>query len=376
MTPKARQRGGPCYRFRVPLLLVLGAFVALILYVSASTLLFKDSSSTNRAYESTRGVSFVSNGSRPNPQVNSTILFSAKESQSNVHSTPQCLSVIGDTPPIRLQFSRNASTTRMILLAPHVNDDDLPRLDEVVHWLRPGWYTLLVEHPDRLWPAAYAAEVTALASPAAIRSAIKNTVGHKYDPATFGVLRATAQSCLASRGVAGVVFAQEHDVETVVYVRHFAGRQLNDPFPRYFLPHQRLPIVNISKYLAWPSAPAPPPSAVDADTPAAELILQHFIRDAKKSGTLLQQSPNALVLCTQPTRPVLQYGLCQDGFDFSFDVFLLEEVPPIVPRPAHPVWSRAIVRNTVAHRPAFWALALLTLAEDRSSVPQVDHRRF
>ena len=54
----------------------------------------------------------------------------------------------------------------------------------------------------------------------------------------------------------------------------------------------------------------------------------------------------------------MQYGLCQPEGG-SAETFLLEEVPPVIPRPLHPAWGAGRLRNTVAHRPAFWALALL-----------------
>jgi hypothetical protein len=149
--------------------------------------------------------------------------------------------------------------------------------------------------------------------------------------------------------------SQAHDVETVIYIRHFTNRTLVDAFPRYFLPHQRLPVLDVTKTL---------------DVPGAELLLQHFVRDKHRGGVVLQRRPDALRLCTLPTRPVLQYGLCQHMVaprGAPDDGFMLEEVPPVVPRPVHPAWGAGVPRNAAVHRQAFWALALLVLAEDRSA---------
>lgn len=289
----------------------------------------------------------------------------AADSQAPADDTPDsCLSAIGALPPRAPRFLENTTTTRMILLAPE--SWRLPTLAETASWLRPGWYTLLVEHPDYVWSPEYAAGMLALTTPEGVSAAVANTVAHKYSPADFAVLRATAQACLASRGIAGVVFAQEHDVETVVHVRHFADRLLEDAFPRYHLPHQRLPVLDLEPFADWPAPPAPPPAGVDADAPVAELLAQHFVRDARRGGALLHRSPDALRLCTRPTRPVLQYGLCQPP-DGTAESFLLEEVPAVVPRPVHPTWAAGVARNTAAHRPAFWALALLSLAETRAA---------
>lgn len=255
------------------------------------------------------------------------------------------------------------TTTRIILLAPHTAA--LPSVVEVAHWLRPGWYTLLVEHPDFPWSDAYADDVALLTDAEGVSAAVENSAGHRYAPATFAVLRAAAQTCLLSRGIAGPAFAQAHDVETVVYVRHWDGRLLEDPFPRYFLPHQRLPVLNVGLFLDWPTPPAPLSGGIGADERAAELLLQHFVRDAARSDIAVH--PNALRLCTRPARAVIQYGLCQPSDAAAPDVFLLEEAPPVVARPVHPAWTSAAQRNTAAHRQAFWALALLTVAEDRAA---------
>ena len=282
---------------------------------------------------------------------------------SGAATSTSCLSARGPVPPRATRLFANKSTTRLILLAPETGR--LPSLDEVSSWLRAGWFTLLVEHPNHAWPVEYAVAMMALATPEGTTAAVRDRTAHKYDPAFFAVLRASEQACLDSKGVAGTLFAQEHDVETVVYVRHFADRILEDRFPRYHLPHQRLPVLDVSGALAWPAPPAPPPSGPGVDSVAAGLILQHFTRDDARDA------PGPLRLCTQPTRAVLQYGLCQPAAGTP-ETYLLEEAPALVPRPAHPVWGVGVARNTVAHRQAFWALALLTLAEDRAAADAED----
>ena len=278
-------------------------------------------------------------------------------------SSQPCLSVQGPLPPPAPALAPNVTTTRIILLAPHTAA--LPSVAEVAHWLRPGWYTLLVEHPDFPWSDAYLEDVALLTDAEGVSAAVENSAGHRYAPATFAVLRAAAQTCLLSRGVAGPAFAQAHDVETVVYVRHWDGRLLEDLFPRYFLPHQRLPVLNVGRFLDWPTPPAPLSGGIGTDERAAELLLQHFVRDAARSDIAVQ--PNALRLCTRPARAVIQYGLCQPSDAAVPDAFLLEEAPPVVARPVHPAWTASAQRNTAAHRQAFWALALLTVAEDRAA---------
>lgn len=47
-------------------------------------------------------------------------------------------------------------------------------------------------------------------------------------------------------------------------------------------------------------------------------------------------------------------------------------MPPLVVRPVHPTWGLDVQRNVAAHRPAFWALALLVLAEDRQTTSASD----
>jgi hypothetical protein len=70
---------------------------------------------------------------------------------------------------------------------------------------------------------------------------------------------------------------------------------------------------------------------------------------------------------------VLQYGLCQhleSTYADDDDDYLLEEVPPVVPRPMHPVWgATAAPHNIAAHRQAFWALALIILAQEYALDP-------
>jgi hypothetical protein len=293
--------------------------------------------------------------------------------QSSRLDTSTCVSLfsralVGKAPPRVDVLQDDAVTTRLILFAPDSSEEP-PTLDELASWLRPGYYTLLVEHPDRLWNPAYMSQVSALAHPDAVSAAIANKVGHKYEPATFAVLPAAHQGCLASRGMAGVLFAQVHDVESILYVRHFAERRLEDWFPRYFLPHQRLPVLNVSALSPWFAEGIRAPEDSSVETEASELTAQHFERDSRKGGAAFSRDPDSLHLCTQPTRPVLQYGLCQSRYGTP-DTFLLEEVPPVVVRPVHPALGhgpRALPRNVFAYRPAFWALALLALAEQHAS---------
>jgi hypothetical protein len=122
-------------------------------------------------------------------------------------AAPQpCLSVVGPEPRRVDQLLPNKTTTRLILLAP--DSEVLPTLAEVEHWLRPGYYTLLVENPGHLWPATFSDAISRLTTPEGVANAVENRAGHAREPAVFAALRAPAQACLATRGVAGILFAQ------------------------------------------------------------------------------------------------------------------------------------------------------------------------
>lgn len=127
-----------------------------------------------------------------------------------------------------------------------------------------------------------------MATPIGTSDAVKNKLGHLHEPAKLAIMRYDACAFAATGGAAaGVLFAQvrcadqkmgnlpsvwspllqAYDVETVVHVRHFRERRLVDDFPRYFLPHQRLPVLNLS-------VAAPSLMEESSEANAAELLKQ------------------------------------------------------------------------------------------------------
>jgi hypothetical protein len=136
-----------------------------------------------------------------------------------------CLVVTGPEPRRATRLLPNETTTRVILLAPDTSA--LPTLSEVEHWLRPGYFTLLVEHPDHPWPAAFSSSLLPLTTPQGVTKAVKNAAGHSREPAMFAILRASSQTCLASRGVAGFLFAQVCESQFVGFCNSSLHRALS-----------------------------------------------------------------------------------------------------------------------------------------------------
>lgn len=118
--------------------------------------------------------------------------------------------LLGSSPPVVSQLKPNELTSRVILLAPH--SSELPTLAEVAHWLRPGWYTLLVEDAAHLWGDEYAAALLAMSTRKGLAAAVSNRRGHKHAPAALGILRAPNATACRARSLggahAGALFAQ------------------------------------------------------------------------------------------------------------------------------------------------------------------------